>query len=83
MFTSDTRISTAFNQQIDDRFVTITGRQMDRCDALKTGRSGQARGKSKLIGNIVFFNLTPQGGAVDIEGRGGFAFIPVVFSQRI
>ncbi len=33
--------------------------------------------------NIVFFHFTPQGGAVDMEGSGGFAFIPVVFSQRI
>jgi hypothetical protein len=37
----------------------------------------------KLIGNIVFFHLAPQGAAVDIKGRGGFTFIPVVFSQRV
>ena len=33
MFTLDTRIGAALNQQFDDRCVSFTGRQMDRCDA--------------------------------------------------
>jgi len=32
VFTLDTRIGTVLNQQLDDRCVSITGRQVDRCD---------------------------------------------------
>ncbi len=33
MFTLDTRIGAALNQQLDDRCVSFTCRQVDRCDA--------------------------------------------------
>ena len=51
--------------------------------ALGAGSTGKEGGRLKRIGNVVFFHLTPQGGAVDLEGRGGFSFIPVILSQRI